>query len=396
MKFDNKLSFWMNPSMLFCIIWIFTLILYLFNISSFVVISSFNAILYLLFSIFIVYIFGKINSTRFLQLKFEEIKLNSKNIKLTSIICSLLLIYEVIIEFSYFGTLPFLASYSFGGVNYNDAGVIFKYKHNIFVKGNSIFLCGYFFFLYHFTNENKNKYLIGYWLVLFVSLLYLSRSTLVSILVISVMIYLLKHKITIKQILFFIFLLTFSSYVFDKMYFLRNITDVNFYTTDFYDFGVITSVLRGLQGFYDYITSPLSNFLYNFDYGTFNSLEFRPSYLFRGFLPSGFSSYLFGPIDFDTTIFLPNNSNTYTAFPMILFAFGIWGNIVFLIIFAFFMRYIFYKTILNPLKWILILIFFNHIIILSIFSESLFNIVYYFPIFIVYFFPPLQNYNKKM
>ena len=388
-----KINRLMNPAILFCCIWIFTILLFSFDLSEFVVKSSFFSVLYILFSICVILIFGVPLKFRIVKFDLDGCKLNSLNIKIVSICLLSLLIFEVISEISYFGTLPFLASFSlsFDGVDYNDVGKIFKFKHNIFVKANSIFLSGFYFFLYHF-GEKKKKYLIGYVFILAVSLLYISRSTLLSIASITFMIYVIKKPLKLKLIVYLLFFLVLISYVFDKLYFIRNMTDENFYFNTYEDLGFTNSVIRGLEGLYVYIASPISNLLYNIDVGTFNYFEFRPSYLIRRFLPANQANFLFGPIDFNHTIYLPNISNTFTTFPPMLFAFGLIGNIFFYLIFlGLAMKYLYHKVILNPYKWLLILIFFNHIVIFSIFSASFFNLVYYFPSVIAFIFPPLKK-----
>jgi hypothetical protein len=78
--------------------------------------------------------------------------------------------------------------------------------------------------------------------------------------------------------------------------------------------------------------------------------------------------------------------------PAIFFAFGLYGAFLFFLTFlGLSMRHIYYKLISNPCKWLLILIFFNHIVIFSVFSSSFFNIVYYFPLVIAFIFPPLKK-----
>ena len=388
-----KINRLMNPAILLCCIWIFTILLFSFDLSELVVKSSFFSVLYVLFSISVIIIFGVPLKFRIAKFDLDGYKLNNLNIKIVSICFLSLLIFEVISEISYFGTLPFLASFSlsFDGVDYNEVGKIFKFKHNIFVKANSIFLSGFYFFLYHF-GEKKKKYLIGYIFILAISLLYISRSTLLSIASITLMIYVIKKPLKLKLIIYILFGLVLISYVFDKLYFIRNMGDQNFYLNKYENLGFTDSVIRGFEGIYVYIASPISNLLYNIDIGTFNYFEFRPSYLIRTFLPANLSNFLFGSIDFNQTIYLPNMSNTFTTFPPMLFAFGLIGNIFFFLIFlGLAMNYLYYKLILNPYKWLLILIFFNHIILFSIFSTSFFNTVYFFPLVIAYLFPPLKK-----
>ena len=165
--------------------------------------------------------------------------------------------------------------------------------------------------------------------------------------------------------------------------------DEIFYFNTYEDLGFTDSVIGGLVGLYVYIASPISDLLYNIDVGTFNYFEFRPSYLIRRFLPANQANFLFGPIDFNPTIYLPSISNTFTAFPSMLFAFGLIRNIFFYLIFlGLAMTYLYHKVILHPYKWLLILIFFNLIVI---FSASFFNIIYYFPLVIAFIFPPLKK-----
>tara|TARA_B100001989_G_C24413447_1_gene400233 strand:+ start:74 stop:631 length:558 start_codon:yes stop_codon:yes gene_type:complete len=182
------------------------------------------------------------------------------------------------------------------------------------------------------------------------------------------------------------------AYLFHKLYVFRNMGNLYFMLNQYENLGFIDSVLRGFEGIFNYISSPVSNLLYNIDIGTFNYFEFRPSYLIRRFLPGEVGVYIFGPIDFDQKIYLPNDSNTFTTFPSILFAFGLIGSFFFYLIFlGLVMKYIYYKLLSNPYKWLLIVIFVNHIMIFTIFSSSLFNVVYYFPLVIAYMLPPLKK-----
>lgn len=390
-----RISRLMNPAILFCSIWIFTILLFSFNLSEYVQESSMNSVLYILFSIFFILILGTPLNFRVPKFDLDGYQLNNLNIKVVSIVFLSLLIFEVISEISYFGILPFLASLSFSDeVDYNVVGTIFKFKHNIFVKANSIFLSGFFFFLYSF-GKKKKIYLTGYIFILVISLLYISRSTLLSIASITFMIYVIKNPLNLKLFIYLLFILVLISYGFDKLYFIRNMGNVNFMKNHYEDLGFTDSVMRGFEGLYVYIASPISNLFYNIDIGTFSYLELRPSYLIRMFLPADFANFLFGSIDFNDTVYLPNDSNTFTSFPAMLFAFGLIGNIFFYLIFlALAMKYIYSKVLLDPYKWLLILIFFNHIVLFSIFSLSFFNIVYYFPLVIAFMFPPLKK-NKR-
>lgn len=386
-----RISHFMNPVILLCSIWIFTILLYSLNSSDYVEESSVFSVLYILFSIFVILIFGIPLKLRVPKFDLDGYQLSNLNIKVVCIVFLSLLIFEVISEISYFGALPFMASMSFSDdVDYNIIGSTFKFKHNIFVKANLIFLAGFFFFLYQFGK--KTIYLMGYIFILAISLLYLSRSTLLSIASITFMIYLIKNPLKPKLVIYILFILILIAYAFDKLYFIRNMGNTHFMLNSYVDYGVTDSVMRGLDGLYNYISSPISNLLYNIDIGNFSYLEFRPSYLIRPFLPSGVSIFLFGPIDFDQTIYFPNDSNTFTTFPPMLFAFGLIGNIFFYLIFlGLVMKYVYYKLLSNPYKWLLIVIFVNHIMIFSVFSSSLFNIVYYFPVVIAYLFPPLKK-----
>ena len=389
-----RISRFMNPAILFCSIWLLTILLFSFNLSDYVVESSMFPVLYILVSIFVILILGTPLKLKVPKFDLDGYKLNNLNIKIVSICFIPLLIFQVISEISYFGTLPFLASFSlsFDGVDYNEVRKIFKFKHNIFVKANSIFLSGFYFFLYHF-GEKKKKYLIAYISILAISLLYISRSTLLSIASITFMIYVIKKPLKLKLIIYILFALALIAYVFDKLYFIRNMGNANFMTNTYEEFGFIDSVIRGFEGISIYIASPIGNLFHNIDIGTFSNFEFRPSYIIRNFLPGDLVNFFFGPIDFNDTVYLPNErNNTFTTFPRMLFAFGLVGNIVFFLIFlALLMKYLYYKLISNPYKWFLILIFFNHIVIISIFSSSFFNLSYYFPLLIAYIFPPLKK-----
>jgi oligosaccharide repeat unit polymerase len=289
----------------------------------------------------------------------------------------------------YFGTLPFLASFSFDEVNYNDATHIFKYKHNFYVKANSIFLSGYLFYLYLVSNR-KIIFLYGYLFIIIISLLYITRSTLVSIGVTSLIIYLSFYKIKIKHIIIGLALLVCFLYIFDKLYFLRNKADINFYLNHYENYGFWKSVSRGAEGFYIYLASPVSNLLYNIDIGTFKNIAFHPLYLIEGFFPTKFVQSFIGENFFNTTIVLPGVSNTFTTYPPLLFAFGIYGTVFFMSLLGILFKYIYLNVLLNPSKWFLVLVFVNHIVFLSLFSTSLINPVFFFPIILSYFFPPVK------
>lgn len=394
MKNIIRISHFMNPMILFCSSWILTFLFYLLNSSEYVEKSSVSSILYLLFLIFVVFIFGLPLKYRVPKFDLDGYQFSNLNIKLVCIVFLPLLIFEVVSEINYFGTLPFLASISFSDdVDYNIAGATFKFRHNIFVKANSIFLAAYFFFLYHLSK--KKIFLMGYTLIIGISLFYLSRSTLLSIASITFMIYMIRNTLKLRIIIYILLALIVIAYGFDKLYFIRNMGNQYFLLNTYEDLGFIDSVVRGLDGVFNYISSPLSNLLYNIDIGSFSYFEFRPSYLVRRFLPSDIANFIFGTIDFNNTIYFPNNSNTFTTFPDIFFAFGLIGSVFFFLIFlGLVMKYTCYKLLSNPYKWLLIVIFVNHIMIFSIFSSSLFNVVYYFPIVIAYFFPPLKKLKR--
>ena len=394
MKNIIRISHFMNPIILFCAIWILTTLFYFLNSSEYVEKSSVSSILYLLFLVYVVFIFGLPLKLRVPKFDLDGYQLSNSNIKVVCIVFLPLLIFEVINEVSYFGTFPFMASMSLSDdVDYNSVGAIFKFKHNIFVKANSIFLAAYFFFLYILSK--KKIYLIGYIFIIAISLLYISRSTLLSIASLTFMIYMIKNTLKLKVVIHMLLTLIVIAYAFDKLYFIRNMGNQNFMLNTYEDLGFLDSVIRGLDGVFNYISSPLSNLLYNIDIGNFSYFEFRPSYLIRRFLPSDIAIFIFGTIDFNNTIYFPNNSNTFTTFPDIFFAFGLIGSVFFYLIFlGLVMKYTYYKLLSNPYKWLLIVIFVNHILIFSIFSSSLFNVVYYFPVVIAYLFPPLKKLKR--
>ena len=225
-KYPNKK--WMNPAVLFTYLWAITILLYSLNLSPDTFPTSLYSMLFLIIYIIIVYIVGRSRISLTFQNDFGKYEENFKYIVPVLLISFALLIVEVMAEISYFGTLPFLAPPSLDGVNYNDAGIIFKFKHNIFVKSNCIFLSGYLFYLYLLIKKRK-IYILGYVFAILISLLYVSRSTLISIAVISVLIYLYKYKFTWKQLLIVVILLILAAFVFDKLYFIRNRYDANFY-----------------------------------------------------------------------------------------------------------------------------------------------------------------------
>lgn len=382
-------NIFINPGKLFLVVWFFSTILYLLNLSDQIIPSSFYSVTFLLFCVFITSIFGLSN----LSIHFKNEKKiyveHKQNIYTIILIFSFLLIWEIVHEIKYFGTLPFFASYSFDNVGYNDIAPIFKFRHNFFVKANTIFLSGYLYFLYHFFNRKK-IFLIGFILVSATSLLYISRSTMISISVITIIIYLYFRKIRYKQLLLFVIILIIASYIFDKLYFLRNQYDIKFYTTQYEEHGFWSSVIRGLEEIYVYIASPVSNLLYNIERGTFTLFNFTPSYIIRSFLPAQASTFLFGEIDFNDTIYIPKTANTFTTFPPFFFAFGLVGSLFGFAFIGKLLKFTYYRAVKNPARWFLVIVFLNHIVILSIFSFSFINLVFFFPIIISYIFPPVK------
>ena len=390
MKTDfNHINRIVNPAKLFFIVWTFTILFYLLDLSDEVLPANFSSIFFIITCTAIVYLTGHYKSDIIIGKHYNNYSLNKRNIIIVLSICLSLLIYEVITEFKYFGTLPFLASFSFEEVNYNDATHIFKYKHNFYVKANSIFLAGYFFYLYLITNRKK-IFLYGYLLIIVISLLYITRSTLVSIGVTSLIIYLSFYKIKTKHIIIGIVLLICFLYIFDKLYFLRNKADMNFYINHYENFGFWKSVIRGAEGFYIYLASPISNLLYNIDIGTFKDFAFHPLYLIEGFLPTKFVMTFLGENLFNTTIVFPGISNTFTTYPPLLFAFGLYGMFFLIVLLGILLKYIYINSLNNPSKWFLVLVFVNHIVFLSLFSTSLINPVFFFPIILSFIFPPVN------
>lgn len=388
------MSFWFNPAIVFATTWFLTISVYLANNSEFVVKSSSSALLYLIGLLVVVIGFGFPTRLKELVLYLDNFRINRINVRIIGLTLLPILIIEVISEIRYFGTLPFMASLALSDdVDYNMVGSVFKFRHNIFVKANSIFLGGYYYLLYRLTY--LRKYLFVVLIVVCITLLYISRSTLMSITCILSLIYFLTAKITLKRFSWIILLAVILSYGFDKMYFLRNMGSSSFMENEYENLGFYDSVFRGFNTIANYISSPVSNFLYNIDRGTFSSLEWHPTYLVRPFFPRVIGDLLFGNIDFNTSLEFPNRSNTFTSFPHMLFALGTLGSpVFFLTILGFCLKWIYVLFKLNPTRWLLLVVFVNHMLILTVFSSSLFNIVYHFPIVLSWLFPPV-SYSKN-
>ena len=394
---EDKVKFriWLNPLILFGLVWSFTLLIYFTNKSEFVEDSSVSSILYCIALVLTIVFCGFPKNLSGVNMSRASFYPHKRNVRLVGWILVPILLLEVFAEVSYFGTLPFMASVAFSDdVDYNIVGAVFKFRHNIFVKANSIFLAGYFFLLYRLKRSYISLTIVI--LTVVITLMYVSRSTLISIFSVLALIYLISARVSLKSLFVAGTILILLAYGFDKLYFLRNMGDKNFMDKYYEDLGFFDSVMRGLDGVKNYVSSPVSNFLYNLENGTFESLEWRPSYLLRPFFPKTVGDFLFGALEFDNSLVFPNRSNTYTTFPHVLFSLGKVGALVFFSTFlGFSLKFLYELFRRNPHRWLLLVIFVNHLLILTIFSSSLFNMVYYFPVVMSFLLPPVTFVTNK-
>lgn len=377
----------MNPVFLFFFIWLTVYIIFKLALSEFLIQGNTDGEIYVLFALFIILVFGKGLSGRKNNIRSADLKINTLSISLVNRLLVPILILEVFSEYIYFGTLPLFAADVYSDLNYNDPGKIFGFRHNIFVKANTIFLAGYYFLL--FNHQRKSKYLYLFIGISIIPIVYNARSILVSITLVVVMIYCLFNKVTWRFYIGLFVGFFLAAFVFNQIYIYRNINNVHFVQNFDENQTILEGIGAGSKGIYAYITSPLSNLCNNIGKNTFTFLEFRPHVILRGYMTRDMGLFLFGPFeDPSFSIRYDRDYNTCTAFPPWLFSFGLLGFLVVLIPLSFLMRYFYYKSVADPARWLLILIFLNHMIMLSIFSYSLTDMVFYFPMFMSFLLPP--------
>jgi oligosaccharide repeat unit polymerase len=389
----NKSTFF-NPSIFFAYLWIFVYFLFLLKLHPYIRDPHFYSSIYLFIIIVIIYLTrSRLDYNEKIHLLKSEDN-TRQNILVSRVLWGLFL-FETVREALFFGSIPLLSAFGFGGiVGYNDGIKEFSVANIFFIRSVIIYFSG--FYLIRFIMFRKQKYLIFYIVTIFLSIINLSRSILISVLITSVITTLYFVKINWKQMLFGLLMLLLLFFAFDKMFFMRNQADDYFIKNQYVERTFLSSVKEGSLEFYRYLTGPINNALYNIDESDYGDFNFKPEYSLGSFIPNRVYQLVFNERrDVDKTTKLVKGFNTYTFIPKFLFSFGLIGNIFLILIIGMVLRYIYDRFKFNPHKWLFAIVLILHTIAMSIFSSSITNPVYIFPIIVAYFFPPIIAKPKK-
>jgi oligosaccharide repeat unit polymerase len=393
MNRNNHISHFINPNVLFAITWSFVYILSLLRISYLIRSPEFYSGMYVVMVIAIIlFTRSRIRKNEKREL-YDSVEALKRNRLLAKILWGLF-IFETAREYLFFNSMPLFSAFRLGDeVTYIDANSKFSLAHIFFSKSITLFLSA--FYLVRYFLFKKRKYFVYFSLTIVFSFIVLSRMQLLAIGFMSFILVLYFRKISTKHIIIGILVLGFVFFIFDKMYFLRNMNSDHFIKTKYIDRTFINSVINGSAGIYEYMVIPINNMLFNLENESFRFFEFRPMFFIDDIFPNKLYYSIFGETKIENKeIVLYKGHVVYTFLPSFFFAFGVYGTLFIVLCIGIFFNWVYTKFKLHPQKWFLVIIFLSLIIVLSIFSNSFVNPFYITLCIIAYLFPPIET-NKK-
>lgn len=291
-----KTRFLLNPFIWFSVVWAFVLILHCFNFTTAYPQTSPNMVVFLLtiitISIFLAFAFNSL----FLK-KLKTISISSKPIWLLIILAYVVLIGECL----YSRSVPLLSIFS-KETTYKDFGIPivsgFMYSFSIFLS----LICS-LKLIYGQGNKKANFIALllsyGRFVIVF------SRGGLILCLLLTIIIYLTKHRFTWKTVLGLLFLGIVGLYLFNVLGNIRMGYSANdsSYLLRISQFNPDYNFLSNFSWGIVYLDSPLGNLLYN-------EVNVAPLYSFEGLfsqmLTSVVSERLFPSFSSDLYLVIPN------------------------------------------------------------------------------------------
>lgn len=280
-----------------------------------------------------------------------------------------------ILEILIFRSLPFFSFLGFGG-HYTEWGI--ASLHGLL---NAMIITISNVCFYKYLSNRKKKYLYFFVLCLCWPMLLLTRQVIMSMIIQAALIYVYTNKIKISKILAYFSVFFAVVFLFGVLGDLRSGTGA---------IGTLAGVSDNYPSFlpsgflwvYVYITSPLNNLNHNIY--LYSDFSFSPLIAFANLFPSFIRSKII-PFSVVKTPLVNDNLNVVTMHPQYLNAFGFYGALLFYFLYGLFVLYVFvqFKTKTNA-KWLFMTVVLTHNLLLSVFVDFNFNLVFLFQLFLHY------------
>jgi oligosaccharide repeat unit polymerase len=372
-----------NPALVYAYIWLLATFLYTRYWSDIFLPLSDITLFYIFGSIFAVGLAWVLTIVMFIGKKIpikKNIKLMEFSPNTNKKILFLVYIWCIFsaVELLYFRDLPILTVFGMGSITYHTYGIPSLHGFlNAIIQSLSMYA------IYLWMKSKDKKYLFFYMLTIVPYILMMTRGGVTSLLIQSIFVFLIfKDKkvsfslIVKASVLVFVFVFVFS--------FLGDVRNVDFYG-DIYDVMQISSdfpsfLAKDFMWVYMYITAAINNVENTIS--VYDNWNFEPYIILYGLFPSFIRNIL--PIPYSPEL-VSLAFNVSSFMPKYLFAFGIYGSLIFYFLASLVPLYFYQKFIrTREIKYGFILAIFLHSIVLSIFSDFFLIQVYIFQLFLQY------------
>ncbi|WP_298766053.1 O-antigen polymerase [uncultured Polaribacter sp.] len=369
-----------NPIVFFFVLWLF--VLYLYSKQYSLLLTDLNnlTIIYILLtglSLLISYCFVRMLFTHkfFEKKKVYDVNFGVTNFRLKKIFK--IWLFFTLIEVIYFKGLPLLSLIGIGSGRYTEWGI--PSLHG-FLNAMVITFSNYLFYFY--LKKKDKKYLYGFLVCILWPILLMTRQMFMSMIIMATIIYILTNKIKLAAMLKVVFCLCLVIYVFGWAGDLRSGSSIAFINLVQPSSDYPTWLPSGFLWVYVYMVSPLNNLNFNID--IFPNLHFDPSPLISSFFPSFLRKEIFPSSNQFNFQLVNENLNVSSMFPKYLDSFGYFGSLLFYFFLGLFISFVYFKfkSKNTSIKWLFILVIIFHNIILSVFVDFFFNLVFLFQMFL--------------
>jgi len=284
-------------------------------------------------------------------------------------------IFFSLVEILFFRSLPLLSFAGLGG-HYTEWGI--PSLHGLL---NAMIITISNICYYRYLKSKEKFFLYLFILCLCWPILLLTRQVIMSMIIQAALIYIYINKIKISKFLLYFFAFFTVIFLFGLLGDMRSGTGAMEAIAGISD-NYPSFLPSGFLWVYVYITSPLNNFNHNiFIYYDF---AFSPLLAFTNLFPSFIRSKILPPSEVETSL-VNDNLNVVTMHPQYLNAFGYCGALFFYFLYGLFVLYIYiqFKT-KNNTKWLFMTVVLTHNLLLSVFVDFNFNLVFLFQLFLHY------------
>ncbi|NDV81533.1 oligosaccharide repeat unit polymerase [Bacteroides sp. 51] len=280
-----------------------------------------------------------------------------------------------VLEILIFRSLPFFSFLGFGG-HYTEWGI--PSLHGLL---NAMIITISNICFYKYLLSKKKKYLYLFLLCLCWPILLLTRQVIMSMIIQAILIYIYINKIKISKILAYFSVFFIVVFLFGLLGDMRSGAGAIAALAGVAD-NYPSFLPSGFLWVYVYVTSPLNNLNHNIY--LYPDFAFSPLTAFANLFPSFVRSKVVPSSDIETSL-VNDNLNVVTMHPQYLSAFGFCGALLFYFLYGLFVLYVFvqFKTKINA-KWLFMTVVLTHNLLLSVFVDFNFSLVFLFQLFLHY------------